>query len=199
MRMCGECRLCCKVFPLPVLDKPGDEWCKFADGSGCSIHERGQPAVCREYACYWLEHEELPEEYRPDRVGIVVTDRGLLAVGGVELPVLLFNQEHARASCRPPGQTLLSEMVGRGVAVMLLHGDTLRVVYDRARYPAISRKDIVVALRVDQSGDAEELKRLGAVSDDYRPLTWEEAEQLIGDPPRDPAADEGPSGRQNSG
>ena len=183
MRTCGGCRLCCKVFPLPVLDKPGDEWCKFADAAGCSVHDDGQPAVCREYACYWLEHEEWPEEYRPDRIDIVVTDRGTLAVGGEAVSVLLFNQDHAQASRRRPARTLIGQMVAQGVAVMLLCGPKLRVAYDRTRYPAISAEDIVVALRVDQSRDAEELKQLGAVADDYRPLTQEEAQRLLGEPP----------------
>ena len=44
-------------------------------------------------------------------------------------------------------------------------------------------EDIIVALRVDQSQDAEELKQLGAVAHDYRPLTHEEAQRLLDDPP----------------
>ena len=183
MRTCGECRLCCKVFPLPVLDKPGDEWCKFADASGCAVHDDGQPAVCREYACYWLEHEEPPDEYRPDRIDIVVTDRGTLTVGGAQIPVLLFNQDHAKACRRRPARTLIGQMVAQGAAVMLLCGPKLRVAYDRAQYPGISEEDIIVALRVDQSQDAEELKQLGAVAHDYRPLTHEEAQRLLDDPP----------------
>ena len=181
MKTCGDCRLCCKVFPLPVLDKPGDEWCKFAGPLGCSIHEDGQPAVCREYACYWLEHEELPDELRPDRVGIVVTERGTIAAGGEQLPVLLFNQDHPRACRRRSARAMIDGFVNRGAVAMLLYGPRMRLVFDRARYRSISPKEIEVALRVEQSQDAEELKRLGAVSEDYRPLTWAEAEKLIGD------------------
>jgi uncharacterized protein len=178
MRTCGECRLCCKVFPLPVLDKPGDEWCRFAGPSGCSIHDCGQPAVCREYACYWLEHEEWADALRPDRLGIVVTDRGRLTIGDCELPVLLFNQEHARACRRRPARAMIGKLVAQGAAVMLLCGPDMRLTYDKGRYPAISAQDIEIALRVDQSGDAEELKRLGAVPDDYRALSREEASRL---------------------
>ena len=29
MKTCGECRMCCKVFPLPILGKAENQWCKF--------------------------------------------------------------------------------------------------------------------------------------------------------------------------
>lgn len=178
MRVCGTCRLCCKVFPLPVLDKPGDIWCVHACASGCAIHGADQPAVCREYDCYWREHEEMPEEFRPDRIGIVVTESGTVTVGGEELAVLLLNQSYREASGRRKARALIDQVVAQGHVVMILHGEQMQLVYDRKRYPSILPRDIEVAYRYALSQDAEELKRLGAVADDYRPLTWEEAESL---------------------
>jgi hypothetical protein len=178
MRVCGTCRLCCKVFPLPVLHKPWDEWCKFACSAGCSIHGEKMPAVCREYTCYWLDHEEMPDEYRPDRIGIVVTESGVITVGDETLGVLLLNQSHPEASLRRRAQALIAQVVAWGMVAMILHGPNMRIVYDRARYASITPRDIEVAFRHAQSQDAEELKRLGAVSDDYRPLTREEADAL---------------------
>jgi uncharacterized protein len=178
MRTCGECRLCCRVFPLPVLDKPADQWCRFVAAAGCLIHDCGQPPVCREYDCYWLEHEEAPERYRPDRIEIVVTEYGTLTVRDAELPILLLNQSHAAACQSRDGQTLVDELVSGGAAALILCGPHMRIAYDRDRYPAISPRDIEVALRYEQSQDAEQLKQLGAVPDDYRPLSWAEAEAL---------------------
>ncbi|MDP3541766.1 MAG: LysM peptidoglycan-binding domain-containing protein [Elusimicrobiota bacterium] len=91
MRTCGECRECCKVFPLPALDKPAGVWCRLLGPVGCTVHDLGQPEVCSRYACWWLEHEGLPEEARPDRIGLVVTESGTVPVDGYRLPVLVIN------------------------------------------------------------------------------------------------------------
>ena len=178
MRTCGECRLCCKIFPLPVLDKPGDTWCRFAGSSGCSIHASPvRPAVCGEYACYWLDHEDLPEKLRPDRIGMVVTEAGTITIVEAVLPVLLFNQAYAGACHHPEAQALLDDRVASGAAALVLYGPDMQIVYDRTRYRSITPRDIEVAFRYEQSQDAEELKRLGAVSEDYRAMTQAEAEQ----------------------
>jgi len=71
---------------------------------------------------------------------------------------------------------LLDHFVSRGFAVMIIHGLDARIEFDRARWLGISADDIEAALRYELSQDAEELKRLGAVGDEYRPLSRDEAE-----------------------
>lgn len=134
--------------------------------------------MCQEYDCYWLEHEEMPEEVRPDRIHLVVTEAGSIEVGRAEMPVYLFNQEKPEAHRAAEASALLDAFIGRGAVVLLLCGPDLQILYDRARYPGITPRDIEVAYRYQQSQDAEELKRLGAVDDDFRPLTPQEAEEL---------------------
>jgi hypothetical protein len=179
MRKCGECRLCCKVFPLPVLGKPPDQWCKQASPSGCSIYGHGQPAVCREYACYWLVHEEVHEEFRPDRIGIVVTQWRPILVRNERLPVLLVYQSHAGACRRRKAEAWIDRMTAEGAVVIIVDGAELQVAYDRTRYPFQSARDIEVAYLHDQSLYAEELKRLGAVPEDYQTLSRAEAERIV--------------------
>jgi len=159
--------------------------------------------VCRQYDCYWREHEALSEAWRPDRIGVVVTEAGSVTVDHRLLPVVLFQEDfglsrfwardanncgrarHATPTLfRPASEVsrvnaardLLDYFVSRGVAVMMIHGLEARVEFDRVRWPGISADDIEVALRYELSQDAEELKQLGAVSDEYRPLSREEAE-----------------------
>jgi Fe-S-cluster containining protein len=168
--------MCGKVFPLPILDKPENQWCKFLSPSGCVIHDHGQPEVCRQYACYWLEHEEMPEEYRPDRIGVVVTESGSVCVAGEVLPVFVLNQSEPGACRAPQAQALIDSMVARGWVLLLICDSDMQIAYDRSRYAAISEAEIEVAFRYERSQDAEELKGLGAVNEDYRPLTWAEAE-----------------------
>lgn len=176
MRTCGECRLCCNVFPLPALDKPEGSWCRLLGPGGCTVHELGKPEVCSQYACYWLDHENLPEEFRPDRVGMVVTESGTVAVGGHVLPILVITLATPDADRGPAAQAMLGDFLAAGMAALLLHGPDMRIVYDQARYPSLTPDDIEAAYRHELSQDADELRRLGAVEEDFRPLTRAEAE-----------------------
>lgn len=166
MRTCGECRLCCSVFPLPVLDKPAGVWCRLLGPGGCTVHDDGgQPEVCRRYACYWLEHESLPEESRPDRVGLVVTESGTVSVGGHSLPVLVINLLEPDSDRGPAARAMLEGFLAAGMAALLLHGPDMRIVFDRTRYPSVTPGEIEAAFRHERSRDAEELRRLGAVDE----------------------------------
>ena len=169
MRTCGDCRLCCNVFPLPVLDKPAGRWCHLLGPGGCTVHDLGQPEVCSQYACYWLEHEALPDEARPDRLGVVVTESGTMAVGGHRMAVLVINLVKPDSDRGPAARAMIDGFVAEGKAVLLLHGPDLRIEYDRARYPSILPDDIEAAFRHERSRDAGELRRLGAVEGELQP------------------------------
>lgn len=68
LRSCGDCDLCCKHLPVKEYDSPAGEYCKHCD-SGCTIHET-RAQVCRDFECLWKLQPQIPEEYRPDRIGI---------------------------------------------------------------------------------------------------------------------------------
>jgi hypothetical protein len=175
MRPCGECRLCCKLFPVPLLDKPAGTWCCHSCAAGCAIHGPQQPEICRQYDCYWRDHDELPAECRPDRIGVVVTEAGNVSVGGHFPPVVTFQEDSAEAARGQEAGRLLDRFVQQGFAVLVIHGLESRLEFDRARYPGVSAEAIESALRHELSQDAGELRRLGAVDDDYRMLTLDEA------------------------
>ena len=175
--------MCCKVFPLPILDKPENQWCQFLSPAGCALHEHGQPEVCRQYACYWLEHEDMPDACRPDRIGVVATECGSVSVAGQVLPIFVLTQSEPEACRAPAPQAWIERMVAGGYVLLLVCGPDMEMAYDRGRYAAISAAEIEVAFRYERSQDAEELKSLGAVSEDYRPLTRAEAEATLRDRP----------------
>jgi hypothetical protein len=159
--------LCCNVFPLPALDKPAGRWCHLLGPGGCTVHDLGQPEVCSQYACYWLEHENLPEESRPDRLGMVVTESGTIPVGGYNVPVLVITLLSPDSDRGPASRALIEDFVAAGKAALLIHHADMRIVYDRTRYPAILPDDIEAAFRHERSRDAEELRRLGAVGESF--------------------------------
>jgi len=117
----------------------------------------------------------LSGSWRPDRIGIVVTEAGNVTVGQWFLPVVLFHVDVVDASQGEAGLGLLRHFISRGFAVMVIHGSEARIEFDRSRWPGISTDEIEAALRYELSQDADELKRLGAVGEEFRPLSRNEA------------------------
>ena len=175
MRVCGECQLCCKLFPVPALDKLAGDWCRHSCAGGCAIHGPRQPEVCRQYDCYWRDHDELPDECRPDRIGIVVTEIGYVLVYGSFLPVVTFQEVFEGAGRGIEAARLLERFVRDGFAVMVIRGPASRLEFDRARYQGVSDEAIEAALRYELSQDADKLRRLGAVDGTFQKLSLDEA------------------------
>jgi hypothetical protein len=162
MRPCGPCQLCCKLFPVPVLDKPAGQWCRHSCARGCAIHAE-RPEICRQYDCYWRDHDDLPDACRPDRIGVVVTERGTVNVSYYFLPVVTLQEDFPGAALGPDAAQLLESFIRQGFAVFIIHGPDARIEFDRARYPGVSSEMIEAALREEHTRDAGELVRLGAV------------------------------------
>jgi hypothetical protein len=65
-RTCGTCTLCCKLFPVPELEKPAGRWCRhIVQGRGCGIHAT-RPQVCRDFFCQWIYNINLGPEWKPE-------------------------------------------------------------------------------------------------------------------------------------
>jgi hypothetical protein len=72
-RRCGDCTLCCRLLPIPTLDKPANQRCTHQGRRGCEVyHKPGFPAECGVWSCRWLVDEETEGLRRPDRSGYVV-------------------------------------------------------------------------------------------------------------------------------
>jgi hypothetical protein len=73
-RQCGDCQLCCKLLPVPPLDKKGGERCRYQKhGKGCTVYHRpGFPPECGFWSCRWLVADDTAELSRPDRSHYVI-------------------------------------------------------------------------------------------------------------------------------
>ncbi len=73
-RECGECTACC-VFLLikdENFNKPADQACShMIEKGGCKIYSE-RPSVCQNWHCAWRFMEQLGDEWRPDRSGILL-------------------------------------------------------------------------------------------------------------------------------
>lgn len=73
-RVCGSCQLCCKLMPVPPIQKPGGIRCRHQKvGKGCTVwHTPAMPNACQVFACRWLSDPSCAGMPRPDRVHYVI-------------------------------------------------------------------------------------------------------------------------------
>jgi len=75
-RTCGTCTVCCKVLEIkaPTLFKPAGVICTNCTGTGCRIFgTTDRPIQCREFYCLWRQVSTMPDDVRPDRIGVMFT------------------------------------------------------------------------------------------------------------------------------
>lgn len=72
-RTCGDCQLCCKLVPVPAIEKPAGKRCQHArTGKGCMIYA-DRPFDCKSWSCRWLADRPNTEGMsRPDRAHFVI-------------------------------------------------------------------------------------------------------------------------------
>ena len=70
---CGSCQVCCEVLRIDEISKPAHSRCTNQVKTGCKIYE-SRPNSCKVYQCEWLKNGE-PEDNRPDRLGILFSER----------------------------------------------------------------------------------------------------------------------------
>jgi hypothetical protein len=71
-RSCGSCQLCCKLVPVPSIQKPAGERCIAAKvGRGCANYAH-RPYECRTWSCRWLSDPKTAGMPRPDRCHYVI-------------------------------------------------------------------------------------------------------------------------------
>lgn len=73
-RECGSCTACCKIpkIDTPSLRKAAGVLCPNCTGSNCAIYE-ARPEPCRTFFCLWRQVATMPDELRPDRIGVMFT------------------------------------------------------------------------------------------------------------------------------
>jgi hypothetical protein len=73
-RQCGDCQLCCKLLPVPPLEKKAGETCRFQKfHKGCTVyHTAKMPRDCALWNCRWLVNDDADELSRPDRSHYVI-------------------------------------------------------------------------------------------------------------------------------
>lgn len=72
MRQCGDCQLCCKLLPVPEVDKLANTKCKHQRHHvGCTVYQH-LPVSCALWNCRWLVNNDTADLSRPDRSHYVI-------------------------------------------------------------------------------------------------------------------------------
>lgn len=132
-RACGTCAACCIGPPIHdrELQKEAYVPCTHLAEKGCGIY-RDRPRACRVWDCAWLRGW-VPAEFRPDRVGIIVSverHSETPELGGEPVWVLFeawegaFESEKARA--------FLSDIESQAI-VCYVKRDGTKPFYDKRR------------------------------------------------------------------
>jgi len=72
-RECGGCIVCCEHAEVRSVEftKPAGQLCVHARATGgCGIYP-DRPPVCRRWHCLWRHVAELPDDARPNRLGVM--------------------------------------------------------------------------------------------------------------------------------
>jgi len=89
-RQCSDCQLCCRLLPVPPLNKKAGERCQHQKfGKGCAVYDKPgiildgertrmadpkmeMPMACRLWNCRWLVNDDTADLSRPDRSHYVI-------------------------------------------------------------------------------------------------------------------------------
>jgi hypothetical protein len=74
-RQCYPCTACCEGWlTSKEIDMAPGKPCQHCTTQGCAIYENRPKDPCKTYRCAWLQEDsELPDDYRPDLCGVIVS------------------------------------------------------------------------------------------------------------------------------
>ncbi|MEO5700595.1 MAG: SEC-C metal-binding domain-containing protein [Casimicrobiaceae bacterium] len=74
-RACGGCTACCQGWAAGEIRGhamyPGKH-CHFLVDATCTIYTERPVSPCRNFVCGWLGEADFPDDFRPDRLGVIV-------------------------------------------------------------------------------------------------------------------------------
>lgn len=113
MKTCGECRACCIAAQVVEINKPSNVLCPNYDESSCKCKiYQTRPLECSNFNCLWLSQEQIPDNLRPDRCGMLFE----MPSGGL---VYIGTEMEAGAHMRDENVTLVYKIVQSGHPVVL--------------------------------------------------------------------------------
>jgi hypothetical protein len=81
-RECGDCTACCDGWlwgkigdsDTAKVFQPGRP-CHYKCEKGCAIYEERPNHPCKDYSCQWLLNKEIPEWFKPNISGVIISEK----------------------------------------------------------------------------------------------------------------------------
>jgi hypothetical protein len=163
-RSCGSCTLCCKVYDVPVMEKPRGVWCKACTpGKGCGIWD-SRPEFCRSFHCQWIHDASLGPEWKPD------VARFVMNIQHGKMLAVAVDPGHRHAWRREPYYSAFKGMVPKlfSQGLMLVVSDGVnKVLVTPDADIVVSKHNETVDCELKIEGDGP-LRRWVAVTGDER-------------------------------
>ena len=123
LRECGTCTLCCKLLTIDEptnVESPGGEWCTHCEiGKGCKIFkESRRPLICNKFECGWLSNNTIPENLRPDQIGMVIARHGRKVI-------LMLDKDVSHKWRKPEVVELVSAIMEQNHTLVYVNGKTV--------------------------------------------------------------------------
>ena len=106
---CGECTLCCTLFPVKEINKPENVPCEHLCSIGCGIYNK-KPKACTLYDCAWVQEINCMVELRPDNCGIMFSKLD---------EEIMFGLIDPRNTPTELGKRQIHEFVNQGYSVVM--------------------------------------------------------------------------------
>jgi hypothetical protein len=135
-RSCGDCNVCCVALKieLPELPKEAGTPCPHLAGKGCGIYA-SRPTLCQQFLCGWRLFEDMDDDWRPDRSGVLAMQKGQdqlpLAWRKAPYGVLLVITGGEDAIRRPALAEYVARLIARRIPVYLSPGVPVTFVNER--------------------------------------------------------------------
>lgn len=75
-KSCGSCTKCCEGWLLFTVNSiqihPNKPCYMLKKGVGCTDYENRPEKPCKSFKCAWLMIDDMPEEFKPDRCGVIM-------------------------------------------------------------------------------------------------------------------------------
>lgn len=76
-RECGSCTKCCEGWLMGQINLrtmyPGKPCYLVEIGIGCKDYENRPTHPCKIFSCAWLTNSEIPNKYKPEACGVIIT------------------------------------------------------------------------------------------------------------------------------
>lgn len=74
---CGSCTKCCEGWLMGQINLrtmyPGKPCYLVEIGVGCKDYENRPMFPCQNFSCLWLANDNIPNKYKPETCGVIVT------------------------------------------------------------------------------------------------------------------------------